>query len=188
MFQYKIDEDLSLKLNDYQDSEEFYNLIEASREHLKEWMTWVDAIKDQNDVEINIQRNLLKFANKKGMHFLILYKSKIVGSIGLKEFSWDIKSAEIGYWISPEFQGKGIITKAVKAVLIYGFDTVGLNKIEIWAAEKNTKSRNVPERLGFVQEGIRRNNEIIDGKYHNMVIYGLLKSEWEKQEDRHDLN
>lgn len=179
MFTCKVDEEVSLKIKDFQDSAELFKLIDSSREYLREWMTWVDATKNEEDVSERTKKDLYEFAEQKGMHFLILYKGSIVGTISLKYFDWSIKSAEIGYWLAEEFQGKGIMTKAVKAVLGYGFQQLQLNKIEIWAAEKNTKSRSIPERLGFIQEGVRRDDEIINGKYVTMVIYGMLMSEWE---------
>lgn len=187
MFEHKIDQDLSIKLKDHQDSEELFKVIEQSRAHLKEWMTWTDSIRTVEDVAKATQRNLIDFSQQKAMHYLILFKGKIVGTIGLKQFDWTVKSAEIGYWISPDHQGKGIITRAAKTMIAYGFDQIKLNKIEIWAAEKNTKSRNVPERLGFVLEGMRRSNEYLDGEYHNMMIYGLLKTEWTNQQERHSI-
>jgi len=178
MFTYKVDEEVSLKIKDFQDSSELFNLIDSSRDYLKKWMTWVESTKNEEDVRKRTKNDLYEFAEQKGMHFLILHKGSIVGTISLKYFDWSIKSAEIGYWLAEEFQGQGLMTKAVKALLDYGFDQLHLNKIEIWAAKKNMKSRSVPERLGFVQEGMRRDDEIINGKYVTMIIYGMLKSEW----------
>ena len=53
-----------------------------------------------------------------------------------------------------------------------------MNRIEITCADDNIKSRAIPERLGFKQEGIKRDGEICDGAYRDLVIYGLLKREW----------
>lgn len=178
MFYYKIDDELSLKLKDYQDTKELYTLIDASRDHLKEWMTWIHKVNSEEDIREATKRNLQQFADQTGMHYLIMFKGEIAGTVGLKGFNWDVKSAEIGYWLGPDFQGKGIMTRAVNALMEYGFDYVGLDKLEVWAAEGNTRSRSIPERLGFVQEGKRRQNEILDATYHNMIIYGMLKSEW----------
>ncbi|GEN51010.1 GNAT family N-acetyltransferase [Alkalibacterium pelagium] len=181
MFYYKIDDELSLKLKDYQDTEDLYALIEASREHLKVWMNWIHNVNSEEDIREGTKRNLQQFADQKAMNYLIIYKGEIAGTVGLKGFNWDVKSAEIGYWLGPDFQGKGIMTRAVNALMEYGFDYVGLDKLEVWAAEGNTRSRSIPERLGFVQEGMRRQNEILDDTYHNMIIYGMLKSEWEAE-------
>ncbi|MCC5894718.1 MAG: GNAT family N-acetyltransferase [Alkalibacterium sp.] len=178
MFEYKVNEDISLKLEDHTDSKELFDLIDASRSHLSEWLSWVDKIQTEKDIIESIKRNLIDFSKQEGMHFVILYKGEIAGTVGLKYFQWDVKSAEIGYWLAPDYLGKGIMTEAVKGVMAYGFEYVSLDKIEIWAAEDNLKSRSIPERLNFVHEGMRRNNELIKGTYHTMMIYGMLKSEW----------
>lgn len=185
MFEYRLDNELSLKLKDHEDSAELFELIEASRTHIAEWMSWVHQIKNQQDVLKNIERDLLDYSRQKGMHCLILYRGRIVGSASLKYFDWGVKSAEVGYWIAPDYQGKGIISRAAQALTDYGFDHYKLDKIEIWAAEENHRSRSVPERLGFVLEGMRRANERINGRSHNMMIYGLLRSEWKNQSRRH---
>lgn len=180
MFEYSINNQLSLKLIDYQDTEDLFQLISSSRRHLEEWGNWVDAIQNEADTEQLVKKYLLHFAGKKGMHYLIKYEGKPAGSISLKQLSWDVSCGEIGYWLSPDFVGKGIVTQAAEAILEYGFNHVGLHKIEIWAAEENEKSKHVPERLGFVKEGVRRDNEYLNGRYYTMAIYGLLKAEWEE--------
>lgn len=179
MFEYRVTSQLSLKLIDYQDTETLFHLISSSREHLREWGSWVERIETKEDTEQLIKKYLLQYAGKKGMHFLIKYENEPVGSISLKQFSWDVNSGEIGYWLSPDYVGKGIVSQAAEGILEYGFNYVNLHKIEIWAADKNEKSKQVPERLGFVKEGVRRDNEFLHGQYFTMAIYGLLKTEWE---------
>jgi ribosomal-protein-serine acetyltransferase len=92
--------------------------------------------------------------------------------------SWEKRQAEIGYWLDKDTQGKGIITRATTTLVTYAFQEYGLNKVEIHAAVGNKKSRAVPERLGFTQEGILRQTEWLNGRAHDMVVYGVLASEW----------
>jgi len=184
MFTQTIDEEIALKLKEYQDTEKVFELIDASRDELKQWMTWVDQVQSVEDVEKVTRRQLLQFVKKEAMHFVILYKGEVAGDISLKEIDWSIRSAEIGYWLGSGYTGKGIVTRAVEALLAYAFDELKLHKVEIWAAEGNVKSRRIPERLGFVQEGTRRDDELIDGDYVTMVIYGILENEWTKSADK----
>ncbi|EXJ23241.1 Ribosomal-protein-L7p-serine acetyltransferase [Alkalibacterium sp. AK22] len=185
MFEYKIDQELSLKLTMPKDSAELFELIEVSRAHIGEWMSWVHQIKSQQDVQDSIEQNLIELSKQKGMHCLIVFRGKIIGSASLKYFDWDVRSAEIGYWISPAHEGKGVMSQTAQALTDYGFEYYKLNKIEIWAAEENVRSRSIPERLGFVLEGMRRANERINGRSHNMMIYGLLRSEWKNMSRFH---
>uniref|UniRef100_UPI00406C2575 GNAT family N-acetyltransferase n=1 Tax=Cytobacillus sp. FSL W7-1323 TaxID=2921700 RepID=UPI00406C2575 len=63
-------------------------------------------------------------------------------------------------------------------MLDYILCDLGLNKVEIQCAEANIKSRNIPKRLGFKQEGINREAKFINGCYNNIVTYSLLRIEW----------
>jgi ribosomal-protein-serine acetyltransferase len=60
----------------------------------------------------------------------------------------------------------------------YAFDQYHLNKVEILCATGNTRSRAIPERLGFTQEGIIRQGERFHDHYNDLVVYGMLASEW----------
>lgn len=143
-------------------------------------MVWVNSVQTVENVEKATRQHLLEFVGKKAMHCLVLYQNKIAGNISLQEIDWSTRTAEIGYWLGSDFTGQGIMTKAVSALLDYAFIECDLHKVEIWAAEDNLKSRKIPERLGFIKEGIRRDDEYINGKYLTMVIYGLLKNEWDE--------
>ncbi len=179
MFTYKVDEEIVLKFKDHQDSRELFELIDRSRVHLKEWMTWVDEVQSVTDIETATKKHILAFADQRAIHMLIVYKGAVAGSININRIDWSIGSAEIGYWLGSGFTGEGIITRAVSSLLDYAFSNLNLHKIEIWAAEGNTKSRSIPERLGFIQEGMRRDDEWINGRYVTMMIYGMLKEEWQ---------
>ncbi|OJF94188.1 GNAT family N-acetyltransferase [Alkalibacterium sp. 20] len=175
MFTHKVDEEISLKLKEIQDSTEIFALIDQSRTHLKQWMTWVDQVQSVEDIDEVTRKHLLEFTEQKAVHFVILYHGEVAGSVNINDIDWSIRSAEIGYWLGAEYTGKGIVVRTVKSLLDYAFNKLALHKIEIWAAEGNSKSRSIPERLGFVREGMRRDNELIDGKYVNMIIYGILE-------------
>ena len=75
-------------------------------------------------------------------------------------------------------QGRGIVTKACRTLVTYAFEQYTLNKVEIHCATGNTRSRAIPEKLGFVQEGIIRQAEWLNDHYVDMVVYGMLASEW----------
>jgi ribosomal-protein-serine acetyltransferase len=65
-------------------------------------------------------------------------------------------------------------------LISYGFTHYALHKIKIRCAAGNTRSRAVAERLGFTQEGVLRQSQLLNGQYIDIVLYGMLKSEWEK--------
>ena len=70
------------------------------------------------------------------------------------------------------------MTRACRALVDYAFSELGLNRIEIQCAVQNVKSRAIPERLDFTQEGVIRQAEWLYDHYNDHVIYGMLAEEW----------
>lgn len=70
------------------------------------------------------------------------------------------------------------MTRALKSLIAYGFKELGLNRIEVRVAVENKKSRALPERLGFTEEGRLREAERLYDHYVDHIIYGLLTEEW----------
>lgn len=178
VFTYKIDDTLSLKLIELSDAEKVFELTDASRKHLKEWLPWLNHITKVEDTEKFIQSCLNGFAENKSLTTVILYKGQIVGVASYNSIDWSNKTAYIGYWLGEKFQGNGIMTKVAKALTAYAFEVLQLNKVDIRAAVENKKSRSIPERLGYVQEGTIRQAEWLYDHYVDHVVYGMLASEW----------
>jgi ribosomal-protein-serine acetyltransferase len=181
MFAYKIDEELSLKLIESKDAQEIFELTDQNREYLREWLPWVDITNKVEDTQNFIKMSLNGFANRKSLDVVILYKGKAVGIVGYNEINHVNNIAYIGYWIAGDYQGKGIMTRATKSIVDYAFNNLGLNRVEIRAAVENVKSRAVPERLGFTNEGVIRSASFVNDKYYDMVVYGMLADEWIKR-------
>lgn len=178
MFLHKIDDELSLKLIELKDAERVFELTDRSREHLKEWLPWLDFTTKVEDTKEFIEGTLKGFAESRSMTTLILYKGEIVGTAGFNSLNWSNKTAYIGYWLGHEYQGKGIMTRVAKALTDYAFEYHKLNKVEIRAAVENKKSRSIPERLGFVEEGKIRQAEWLYDHFVDHVVYGILAEEW----------
>lgn len=181
MFVHIINEDLSLKLIELRDGESIFELTNLSREYLREWLPWLDITTKLEDTKEYIKMSLKGFAENKSINTVILFKGQIVGVAGYNSINWSNKTAYIGYWIGKEYQGNGIITKVAKALTDYAFIELKLNKVEIRAAVGNKKSRNIPKRLGFVNEGCIRKAEWLYDHYVDHVVYGMLAEEWNKK-------
>lgn len=74
--------------------------------------------------------------------------------------------------------GKGFGTQVVKAVVSYGFEAVGLHRIELGVFDTNPRAQRAYEKAGFVREGVRRESELIDGKRHDEIIMSILAHEY----------
>lgn len=180
MFHFRVDEEVSLKLLEQYDAEEVYAVLDRNREYLREWLPWVDGMQKAEDYEPVIKIWLEQFANNDGFQTGIFYQGKFVGMVGVHGIDRMNRKTTVGYWLAEGYQGKGIMTKSVEKLVDHAFSIWNLKRIEIHCGEGNLKSRAIPERLGFTQEGIIRDAECLYGKFHNLVYYGMLATEWKK--------
>lgn len=177
-FRIKIDEERELRLISVFDAAAMAALIDQDRPYLREWMGWVDSSQTVEDSREYLRYELGRYHNRESLQMSILYRGSVVGQIGFNTIYWRSRRTEIGYWLGARFQGLGLMTSAVKAMTTYGFRHLGLHRIEIHCAVENRKSRAIPERLGFQQEGILRDNEWLYDHFVGHVVYSMLEQEW----------
>jgi len=102
-----------------------------------------------------------------------------IGWVGASDMSY--KRPEIGYWLVPEVHGEGYGTEAVSLLVEYVFREYETPAIGAVAYDFNKPSRSLLESLGFVEEGRRRKFMFVDGAHRDMVEYGLLREEWQRE-------
>ncbi|MFJ5769834.1 GNAT family N-acetyltransferase [Psychrobacillus sp. NPDC093180] len=181
MFTYKLDEKTHLKMLDLRDIEHLFHLTIGSKDSLREWLPFIDYTKSVVDTQSFIQSTMKQFSDNNGVQSGIWYDGKLAGVIGFHQINWSNKSTSIGYWLGDDYVGLGLMTKSVKAFVDYALNELELNRVEIRAAVENTKSRAIPERLGFIEEGCIRQAEWLYDHYVDHVVYGMLKKDWEER-------
>ncbi len=102
----------------------------------------------------------------------------LIGACGLEIFR-EHRRAEVGYWLGRDYWGKGYATEAAAAVLGWGFETLGLARVSAARFADNPASGRVLEKLGMTQEGRLRRHAFRGGEFRDMVLYGILREEWE---------
>ncbi len=173
-----IDDELLLRSFEPEDAQELFRVVEASREHLRPWLPWVDmSTKPEHSLQF-IQQSKTQQHNQEGIALGIIYNRHIIGSMGMHNWDHTLKKAQLGYWIAKEYQGKGIIQKSLAAFIDFLFNKAGLNKVEIHFMVNNHRSARVADQAGFKVEGIIRQSYLMNGIYHDIAITGLLKKEW----------
>ena len=98
----------------------------------------------------------------------------VIGTIGYWQIQKEHYRAETGYMLHPDYQGKGIMDEALKAVIKYGFETMQLHSIEANVNPANAASMKLLEKNGFVKEAYFRENYFYNGQFLDSVIYSLL--------------
>lgn len=155
-----------------------FRAVNESREHLRPWLVWVDSTTRQEHSLQFIQVSLQQQNNQEALALGIFHKRKIIGGIGMHEWDHVLEKAQLGYWVSKDFEGKGIISTCLERFIDFLFDKVGLNKLEIHFVPSNTRSATIAKRLGFKVEGVLRDSYVINGSFTDLVVTGLLKKEW----------
>jgi ribosomal-protein-serine acetyltransferase len=166
-----------LRLLEESDAEELYLVVDANRDHLARWLPWA-ARQTLEGTLAFIQGTRRQLATNDGFQAAIVEDGRIIGMVGFHAISWEHRSTSIGYWLAEAAQGRGIMTSAVRAVADHAFTVWQLNRVEIRAGVGNVRSRSIPERLGFRQEGVLRKAELVGDRYVDHVVYAMLASEW----------
>ena len=168
----------TLRRLEMSDLEDVWVAVDASRERLAPWMPWIDGTRTIDDQRAWLETVVRDPGTLDGGGMFV--DGRYVGGAGLTWDPFRVKG-EIGYWIIGEFEGQGIVTRAVRALLDVGFHEVGLHRIEIHAGVENTRSRAIPERLGFTLEGVERESGRGSFGFHDSVVYSMLEDEWPKR-------
>ncbi|WP_327054035.1 GNAT family N-acetyltransferase [Halomicrococcus gelatinilyticus] len=100
-----------------------------------------------------------------------------IGAAAVEDTDW--KRPELGYWLVPEVHGQGYGTEAVSLVVDYVFRSYDAPAIGAAAYEFNEASRGLLASLGFSEEGRRQRYMFVDGEHRDMVLYGLLREDWQ---------
>lgn len=178
MFAVALEDDLALRLYERRDAEELYALVEANRDHLERWFPWTEGTRGPDDTRAFIEDGLRRFAAGDGFECGIVEAGRLVGTLGLHFVTRPEGVTEIGYWLDRDAQGRGLVTRSVGGLLPHLFGVMDLNRVEIRTDPANARSRAVPERLGFRQEGVLRAVGLRHGRAYDHVVYGLLRDEW----------
>jgi RimJ/RimL family protein N-acetyltransferase len=106
----------------------------------------------------------------------------LLGTVSLRRFLRD-RRAELGYWLGADAWGSGYATEAADAMIEFGFRELGLERIYAQVLEGNEPSCRVLEKLGMMNEGIRRRHIRKGKRLCDVSMFGLLRDEWLERAD-----
>jgi len=168
-----------LRLFEESDADELYALTDRNRAHLEPWMPWVLHTRSPADSLEFIRIGRRQVADNDGVQLAIVEPGgEIAGVVGYHRVDWANRSTTIGYWLSADEQGRGTMTEAVRALVDHAFGAWELERVEILAAVDNARSRAIPERLGFVDEGVKRRAEVVGDRVLDLAVYAMLAADW----------
>ncbi|NAS31759.1 GNAT family N-acetyltransferase [Flavobacteriaceae bacterium R38] len=165
-------------------SDDFFNLIEKNRSHLALGFPYtILKCATPESTKDYLKESAKTIADKKGYFFYLRNKKTeaLIGLVNIKNINKEIPLCELGYFIDREYQGKGITSMAVDAVLHFCFEELQMNKVFICTDKVNIGSQKVALKNGFLQEGILRNEfKNPKGELNDVVYFGLLRSDYYK--------
>jgi len=121
------------------------------------------------------------FSQRRGMRWAIApvdAPDHLIGTCGFNYWNRENSRAEIGYDLAQSFWGRGLMVEALRPMLGFGFEQMGLNRIEADVTVGNEASARVLDKLGFREEGLLRQRGYWKGAYHDLRFFGLLRADW----------
>ena len=152
------------------DAEDMY--LYASNEEVTKYVAW-DTHSSLSDTIEFINSFLPQYDAPWGIE--LKENGKFIGTVHFVWWQPKHNSAEIGYVLSNEYWGKGIITEAAQAIISYGFESMNLVRIQARCFLENEGSERVMEKLGMSFEGISRKVMYVNGEHKDLKVYSLLK-------------
>ena len=178
----RVSDDCALTPLAPQDAHELFSITDASRAHLRLWLPWLDSIKRVEDTRAFIRAAETQSTHNNGTQLAIRRSGRIVGVVGHHQIDWRNRMTSLGYWVAQEHQGCGVVSAACRALVTHAFTHAQLNRVEIRCAVDNHKSRAIPQRLGFTQEGLIRDAEWLYDHFVDHIVYAMLAREWPDRE------
>jgi len=127
-----------------------------------------------------ISRRQESFERGTSVQFAITHREKgfLIGGIGLNNINKEHENAGLGYWIGKPYWNQGYCTEAARAVLKYGFEVMGLNRIHATHYTRNPASGRVMQKIGMKHEGTLRQHVKKWGKFEDCETYGILRIDY----------
>jgi ribosomal-protein-serine acetyltransferase len=143
---------------------------------------WLPGEPALHDSERRLRAGLARFAEGTGLDAGIFERDELIGFAGLFDIDPTFQSAEIGYWIDQDAEGRGVAHRAATALLRHAFEALALHRVALKCAATNTASIRVAERLGLRLEGRLIKGDRVGDEWVDFLIYGMLEEEWQAQQ------
>ena len=175
---FQVNDDFQLRQFEKTDADAVFKTVQENCERLKAFMHWMTDDYSIDHVHAFIDDAESSVKKRESCGFGIFRGIEVKGAIGFVNFDWTSRRTELGYWISRDEEGKGLVTRASKILISHAICEWNMNRIEIRCATMNTRSSAVPKRLGFTLEGTLRQFAFRNGQMHDFYVFGLLSHEW----------
>ena len=174
--------DFKIALRPYQ-TDDVPLLFEAASESIADiypWMTWCHPGYTLAESEEWVPHCMAEREAKRAFDFVVVDQAtgQFLGAVGINQINTLHQFANLGYWVRSSCAGHGIAVIATRACARFGFDKLGLKRIEIVAAVGNRRSQRVAEKAGATREGVLRQRLKTGDVWQDAVMYSLLSEDF----------
>ncbi|MFI7290127.1 GNAT family N-acetyltransferase [Streptomyces anulatus] len=165
-------------------AEELLAHMDRARELVESWIPPASFATDLDSARALLQRYAEKQAADTGRLYGIRLDGVLVGGVLFRIFDAEAGNCEIGVWLEPAAQGRGLITRAAERLIDWAVHERGMHRVEWVASAANTRSIAVAKRLGMTRDGVMRQNYLHRGVRHDSEIWSVLAPEWRARTGR----
>ena len=170
---------LLLRVCQPDDADRVFEAEKQSLPELEKWFWWLHPRHDYAHCVAWAESRVPRWLKGEEFNFLVLNKTnhEMVGCVWLNAVDRVSLRASLGYWLRTGYEGQGFAAEAAREVIRWGFEELGLQRVEILLATTNEKSRKLAERIGAQFEGIARRRLRLNQKSQDARVYSLLPGE-----------
>jgi ribosomal-protein-serine acetyltransferase len=173
MLRHAINPGLEMRQLQLADAPAVFAVVDRHRTALREWLPWVDATNKIADTEAYIRGTLRDFKESRAFTCGIWSNGQFVGVIGHNRIDWAHRIGFPAYWLSPDAEGRGIMTDCLRAVIANGFTDLKLKQLVVAVATENKRAQKLPDRLGFKKVSTLKKAEWLYDHHVDHFIYSL---------------
>jgi ribosomal-protein-serine acetyltransferase len=180
MFQLAVDDEICLVLAEPRHAEAMTELILRNQRRLARWEPWAEQPATIDATRAYIRAALEDFLKGRQISTIIALEQgrRFVGRCGMR-INLHAGSGDIGYWIDADYEGRGITSRAARALVTSAFVELELKKMDLRTSVKNKRSRALAERLGFAYEGILPAGLRFSNRSDDVALYGVTAEQWQ---------
>ncbi|MEU9621258.1 GNAT family protein [Streptomyces sp. NPDC088846] len=157
---------------------EFLAHMDRARELVDPWIPLASLATDLDSARAVLRSYAQKQAADTGRLYGIWLDGTLVGGVLFRIFDAESGNCEVGCWLEPAAEGRGLITRAARKLIDWAVYERGMHRVEWDASAANTRSVAVAERLGMTRDGVLRQNYLYRGERHDSEIWSVLAPEW----------
>ncbi|MFF8616051.1 GNAT family N-acetyltransferase [Streptomyces sp. NPDC015350] len=164
-------------------AQEFLAHMDRARELVDPWIPFASFATDLESTRALLGRYAQKQAADTGRLYGIWLDGTLVGGVLFRIFDAESGNCEVGCWLEPAAQGRGLITRASRKLIDWAVYERGMHRVEWVASAANRRSIAVAERLGMKRDGVLRESYPYRGERHDSEIWSVLAPEWRARKD-----